>query len=251
MRPYYSDELVTLYNGDCREITPALGLAFDVAIADPPYTQTSLDWDEWPHGWLDAVQRVTASMWCFGSLRLFMDRAIDFRAAGWSLSQDVVWEKHNGSSFHADRFRRVHEQVAHFYTGAWKDIYRNVPTTNDATARTVRRKERPAHMGHIKDSTYTSHDGGPRLMRSVIYQRSMHGRADNETQKPEGIVAPLMEYACHQKGLVLSPFTGSGTDLIIARMSGRRAVGIEIREDQCEKAARRLSQGVLQDAASR
>lgn len=36
MEPYYSDDLATLYHGDCREILPDLG-AFDLALTDPPY----------------------------------------------------------------------------------------------------------------------------------------------------------------------------------------------------------------------
>ena len=35
MDPYYSDDSVTIYHGDCREILPAL--TFDVVVSDPPY----------------------------------------------------------------------------------------------------------------------------------------------------------------------------------------------------------------------
>src|ERR1700727_213210 len=121
-------------------------------------------------------------MWVFGTLRMFMLYAGEFEA--WQMSQDVVWEKHNGSSFHADRFRRVHEQAAHFYNGPWADVYKKPVMTLDATARRTRRKTRPTHMGTIANSTYISEDGGPRLMRSVIYEPSCHGYAVNETQKP-------------------------------------------------------------------
>jgi site-specific DNA-methyltransferase (adenine-specific) len=240
MRPYYQDGSVTIYLGDCREVVPALGVEPDLTMADPPYAQTSLAWDQWPEAWPSTLG-FGRSLWCFGSLRMFMQRALEFEAAGWHQSQDVVWEKHNGSSFHADRFRRVHEQAAHFYKGEWGQIHHVTPKTHDATARSVRRKERPRHMGHIEDSTYTSFDGGPRQMRSVIYARSMHGLADNETQKPEGIVAPLIEYGCPVGGLILSPFCGSGTDLEVAALMGRRAIGIDTREQQCEVAAKRLS----------
>lgn len=239
MKPYYADASVAIYHGDCREIVPLLGVQPDLVMADPPYAQTSLDWDRWPVGWL-SVEGMGRSLWCFGSLRIFMDRGAEFVAAGWLLSQDVIWEKHNGSSFHADRFRRVHEQPSHFYRGGWDDLYHVPPVTHDATARAVRRKGRPAHMGAIEGSAYVSEDGGPRLMRSVIYSRSMHGKAENETQKPEGIVAPLIEYACRPGGLIVSPFMGSGTDLVTARLTGRRAIGIDVRESQCEAAARRL-----------
>lgn len=36
MKPYYQDEYVTLYCGDCREIVPTLG-EFDLLLTDPPY----------------------------------------------------------------------------------------------------------------------------------------------------------------------------------------------------------------------
>lgn len=82
-------------------------------------------------------------------------------------------------------------------------------------------------------------------MRSVIYCRSMHGRAINETEKPTGIVEPLIEYGCPPGGLVLDLFAGSSAVLFAARSIGRRAVGVEMREQQCEQAALRLSQQTL------
>lgn len=36
-RPYYEDEFVTLYHGDCREIVPSLGLGQYALVTDPPY----------------------------------------------------------------------------------------------------------------------------------------------------------------------------------------------------------------------
>ena len=36
MNPYYQDNAVTLYHGDCREIVPTLG-RFDLLLTDPPY----------------------------------------------------------------------------------------------------------------------------------------------------------------------------------------------------------------------
>lgn len=36
MKPYYQDDVVTIYHGDCREIVPELG-SFDLLLTDPPY----------------------------------------------------------------------------------------------------------------------------------------------------------------------------------------------------------------------
>lgn len=240
--PYYQDESVTLYHGDWRELIAA-GFTADLIVTDPPYGETSLTWDRWPDGWPALAARHSRSMWCFGSMRMFLDRRDDF--TDWRLSQDVVWEKHNGSGFHADRFKRVHEHALHWYRGDWSDLYHVPPTTPDATPRTVRRKARPTHTGNIDASSYTSHDGGPRIMRSVQYVRSMHGSAINETEKPTGIVEPLISYGSPRGGLILDLFAGSGSTLAAARNLGMRAIGYELREEQCEAAARRLSQGVL------
>lgn len=72
----------------------------------------------------------------------------------------------------------------------------------------------------------------------------LHGLR-NETQKPEELIAPLIESSCPGGGLVLSPFAGSGTDGVVAKHLGRRAVLIELREAQCEQAALRVSGGPL------
>jgi site-specific DNA-methyltransferase (adenine-specific) len=254
-KPYYADESVTLYLGDCRELLPVLsaeGMRADCVVTDPPYESTSLAWDRWPDGWLQAAAEVARSMWCFLPLRQFAEppfRGIEFRAAGWRLSQDLeaehaVWEKHNGSSFHADRFKRVHEIACHWYRGDWGSVYHEVPTTLDATARTVRRKKRPPHTGHIEASSYASEDGGPRLMRSVLRVRSMHGTAIHPSEKPTPLLEPMIAYACPPGGLVVDMFAGSGSTLDAARSIGRRAIGFETDSKHIERAAGRLCKPV-------
>ena len=241
--PYYEQDGIMIYHGDCREVLPRIGNVFDCVIADPPYGQTSLFWDVPVDGWPQFLGlKSSGSVWCFGSMRSFLASS-DF--IGWKLAQDVIWEKHNGSNFHNDRFRRVHEQIAHWYRGTWEAVYKSPVFTMDATARAVRRKTRPPHTGHIEAGSYRSEDGGPRLQRSVIRVRSCHGVAENETQKPVGILFPLVEYSCPPGGILCDPFAGSGSTGVAAKLSGRSAVLIEIREQQCEIAAKRLAQGAL------
>ena len=242
--PYYQDESVALFHGDWRELLPTLDLSADLLIADPPYGETSLAWDIWPDGWPAVAALHASSMWCFGSMRMFLDRRDEF--ADWRMSQDLVWEKHNGSGLASDRFRRVHEHAVHWYRGPWADVHHETPTTADGTARTVRRKAKPVHhQGARGPAFYESEDGGPRLMRSVIACRSMHGKAINETEKPTGLLEPLVTYGTPGGGLMVDLFSGSGAALMAAKMTGRRGVGFEVRESQCEGAAKRLSQDVL------
>jgi len=254
--PYYDDgNGIQIFLGDCRDILPTLEAgSVDLVLTDPPYQETSLNWDRLLVGWLELVRPLMsrqASVWCFGSLRSFLLNAEEL--AAWHLVQELVWEKHNGSIFHADRFRRVHEIVAHFVRRnvPWSSIYTDPQFTLDATARTVQRKAgRLAHTDDIGAAAYASTDGGPRLMRSVLQVRSCHGTAVHPTQKPEGIVRPPLLYSCPPGGLVLDPFMGSGTTIVVARQDGRRAIGIEIEERYCEIAVKRLQQSVMNLAVS-
>ena len=249
MTPYYADESVTLYHGDAREVLPLIRADADCIVTDPPYGETSLEWDRWPTGWPSWLTGYASSMWCFGSMRMFLDHRDEF--ADWKLSQDVVWEKHTGSGPGlTDRFYRVHEVVTHWYRGQWSEIYHSAPRTlyngprkawtpsgRPQTART-------AHRGAIGERAGYQ-DDGTRLMRSVVRAQSMHGNAINETEKPVGILEPLIAYACPPGGMVLDPFAGSCSTAVAARAIGRRAVCIEAREQQCEAAAKRLAQQPL------
>jgi site-specific DNA-methyltransferase (adenine-specific) len=95
-------------------------------------------------------------------------------------------------------------------------------------------------MGHIEAGSYTSEDGGPRMMRSVLYVRSDHGRAEHPTQKPEGIVEPLLRFSCPPGGVVFDPFMGAGTSGIVAKRNGMRFIGAEINPEYFEIAKRRV-----------
>jgi site-specific DNA-methyltransferase (adenine-specific) len=248
-----SEKPYELYHGDCRDVLDTLPAGqFDACIADPPYGDTSLDWDKQIDGWLQEVARVlkpNASIWVFGSLRFLAPLFDQMDALGFKYSQDIVWEKQNGTGFHNDRFRRVHEHAVMFYRGAWADVYHDTQYTNDATAKTVRRKTRPTHTGHIEQGHYVSEDGGPRLMRSVIYAKNEHGAALHPTQKPLEILLPLVRYSVPPGGVLLDPFMGSASAGMASRIERRRYVGIERRADYFATSLRRMD-GPLETVAA-
>jgi site-specific DNA-methyltransferase (adenine-specific) len=243
VQPYYADELVTLYLGDCREVLPALSVTADCIVADPPYGETSLTWDRWPDGWLETAASVSRSLWCFGSMRMFLRHGGEF--GGWNFSQDVVWAKQRARGMTADRFARAHELVTFWYRGAWSETHHS--------AQTVQFHGKPVSATHGDSRVYGAApprqwytDDGTRLMTTVLAGSAGDPRRVlHPTQKPTEVLTPLISYACPPGGLVADPFAGSGSTLDAARASGRRAIGIEADERYCEVAARRLSQGVL------
>jgi site-specific DNA-methyltransferase (adenine-specific) len=231
--------------GDARDVLPELASAsFDACIADPPYGETNCAWDRRVPGWPALVRRLLkphGSLWVFGSLRSHLETREDF--IGWRLAQDVIWEKHNGSGFDTDRFRRVHEQIAHYYPAdvPWAQVYKD-PQKEAGEARpraTIKRRRRAAipHKGKIEgDSTYEYRN--ERFTKSVLFARSMHGRAVHETHKPPELIEPILRYSCPSGGTVLDLFAGSGSTSAAALRNGRSAVAVELREE-CAKIARR------------
>lgn len=253
--PYFDDGQVALYLGDCREILPELTVTADLIVTDPPYGETSLKWDRWIDGWPALAAQHSRAMWCFGSMRMFGEHWGEFTAAKWRMSQDVVWEKNAATGLFSDRFRRVHENALHWYRDApWSQIYHHAERSagrggwserSREVGERVTRNERSgeSHLGARRKSTWV--EDGRRLPTSVIRAKNLRGLAIHPTEKPVNLLRPLIEYACPPGGLVLDLFAGSGAILDAARQTGRRAVGIEADEAYAEKAARRLSQGVL------
>ncbi|MGE5828339.1 MAG: DNA-methyltransferase [Micromonosporaceae bacterium] len=247
MAPYYADDSVQLFIGDCREIVPTLG-SVDLIVADPPYGETSLAWDRWPDDWPTAVSGAAKSMWCFGSMRMFLDRRDEF--VFWKLSQDVVWEKPGGTSLKDDRFRRVHEQALHWYRGPWGEVHNDAPRETFHGRRHAPQPGRKAKPSTVTPGTTAGYvDDGSRLMRSVIRCPNLHGHGLHPTEKPVGILDPLIRYACPPAGTVLDPFAGSGSTAEAARLTGRKAILVEADERYCELIARRMSQTIIEVGA--
>lgn len=237
MKPYYEQDGIRIFLGDCREVLPTLTEQFDACITDPPYGETACAWDKRATGWLQHVN--APCLWCFGSMRFFLENVSEF--AGWKFAQEVVWEKQNGSGFTTDRFNRVHEIIVQWYRGRWSALQTNVPRTPvigwKPSHRTQGRGATP-HRGGIETKPWQ--DNGYRMARSVMKVTNEHFRAAHPTQKPIAIVSPLIEYSTASSGSIIDPFLGSGTTLVAAKESGRRAVGIEAEEKYCEVAAERL-----------
>jgi site-specific DNA-methyltransferase (adenine-specific) len=238
--PYYQDEQAVIYHADCRDVLPHLG-PVDCVITDPPYGDTKLAWDHQVSGWASLLP--ASCLWCCGSMRYFLDCRDEF--VGWKFAQEVVWEKHNGSGFTTDRFKRVHELVTHWYRGPWADVYKSPQYTHTGIPKNPRRSKFGAgkHLGFLGTRIYDGSD--KRLVTSILRINSLQGKADHPTQKPLPLLAPLIQYSCPPGGVILDPFCGSGSTVVAAKQLGRKAIGIEISEEYCRITVDRLRQSIL------
>ena len=69
---------------------------------------------------------------------------------------------------------------------------------------------------------------------------SMPENTDHPTQKPEKLYAKLILASCRRGGVVFDPFLGSGTASVVAKKLGRSWCGVELNEEYCMLAEKRL-----------
>jgi hypothetical protein len=218
--PYYSDDLVTLYHGDCREVTA--WLEADVLVTDPPY---GIGWSrpltKSAHGNSahtgiandnDTTHRDAAlTAWGDGPALVFGSLRAEYPA---SWKRMLVFEKPTvGAGLFGVRVPWLSNWEPIFLLGEWPE------QTPDRSA--VIKTRNAAASGY---SGYTT-------------------RAGHAHAKPLDVMEALID-AC-PAGTIADPFAGSGSTLVAAKALGRRAIGVELDERYCEIAARRLSQDTL------
>lgn len=217
MKPYYQDEWVSIYHGDCREILAELPVA-EAIITDPPYgiayeamrgAHAAIAGDGSPEG---------ARMLLRATLTLTRAAAVHYVCCDWrsvgmvveemtrlaiSPKSCIVWDKGHGVQ-NLDRFAKSYELIV--YAGPF---------------------------------------GGEPTVATDIWRVSRDCAPSHPTPKPVSLMARCISYATSPGALVIDPFMGSGSTLRAAKDLGRHAIGVELEERYCEVAAKRMSQETL------
>jgi site-specific DNA-methyltransferase (adenine-specific) len=77
---------------------------------------------------------------------------------------------------------------------------------------------------------------------------SMPENTDHPTQKPEKLIAKLILASSNEGDIVFDPFLGSGTTSVVARKLNRMFCGVEMNEEFCLLAEKRLQMAVTENA---
>jgi len=151
----------------------------------------------------------------------------------------IIWQREKGRGAKAN-WKNASEDI--WFGTKSDDYYFNVDAVKQKRKVIAPYKEN----GQPKDWEETD-DGNFRLTHpsnfwddiSVPYW-SMPENTDHPTQKPEKLIAKLILASCPENGIVLDPFLGSGTTSVVAKKLGRQYIGIEINEEYCCWAEKRL-----------
>lgn len=220
--PYYQDDLVTLYRGDCREVLAEIEPgSIDVVLTDPPFFMPATHYQtrvvaqrSWGDTsilaafWGQVLDNVIPAMRRTGHMLAFCNgdsypvfypetyRRFDTARA-------VVWDK--GRIGMGSPWRNQHELVL---AARWSGSFRS------------------------------EHRGCPDVIRHAPVRP---GDRVHPVDKPVGLLVELLRPIAPDAATVLDPFAGGGSTLLAAQQAGHRAIGIETEERYCEVIARRLS----------
>lgn len=206
MTPYYSEDGITIYLGDCRDLLPGL-LSVHVTVTDPPYN-LGID-----YGTAVNDQRFDYEEWCAEWFKLLPDGP---RAIACGIANVGMW----------------HRILSPTWIIAW-----HKPATMGRGPLGFNNWEPVLIWGKPQGEALTDVVVAP-----IIPDPTVEG---HPCPKPLKWATGLIERMAGPDDIILDPFMGSGTTLKAAKMLGRRAVGIEVNERYCEIAVKRLAQGVL------
>ena len=217
MQPYYQDDWVTIYHGDCREILPHLPKV-DLVLTDPPYGigfNYGTGYKDNPKGYQDFIWPIIELAEKKATRVAIFQAAKNLRFCGEWFPRDwrpIAIGKSFGQWQHQIALQYCTDYI--LFWGNLSPSKKMYPPRDwfysNECSRTAN-KRRPPHPC-------------PRPIDSMLY---LVGILSNENE------------------IILDPFLGSGTTCVAAKQLNRKSIGIEIEEKYCEIAAQRCSQEVL------
>ena len=231
--------------GDCVEWLATLetGIA-DLVFADPPYNVNKAEWDNfesqkayiaWSVEWIEQAARVlkpTGSLYICGYSEILADvkhpASRYFKSCRW-----IVWHYKNKANLGHD-WGRSHESILHLRKSA--QVRLNVDDIRiPYGAHTLKYPSHPQAAtsqygnGEGRDN-WTPHPMGAKPKDVIDIPTTCNGMGEktpHPTQKPEELVRKFVLASSQPGDLVIDPFSGSGTTLVVAEQLGRRWLGCD------------------------
>jgi site-specific DNA-methyltransferase (adenine-specific) len=228
----------------------------DLVIADPPYNIKKAEWDtfesqqayvEWSLEWIREASRILKShgtLYVCGFSEILADLKLPamkyFSGCRW-----LVWHYKNKANLRKD-WGRSHESVLHFRKS--REFVFNVDDVRIPYGKhTLKYPEHPqaesSQYGNGKSHTWKPHHKGAKP-RDVIeiptLNNGMPEKTPHPTQKPEELIRKLVLASSNPHDIVVDPFAGSGTTLVVAEQLKRRWKGCDISTEYLEWAVDRI-----------
>lgn len=244
MSPYYEDDHVTIYHGDCREVLPSLADdSVDLTVTSPPYNMGITPGGNGRgmyHHRTSKGSRFSAGYDASADDLDPVEYAQTQREAlaeMWRISRLAVFWNH--------RPRVIHGQLSDPLANDFGIPVRQRIVLDRGTGIDVSLKHfctRGEYLFLFAKPEFALVDHAASGMGDVWRVGIVTG---SEHPAPFPEMVPLRCMTATGAASVLDPFMGSGTTLRAAKDLGRKAIGVELSERYCEIAAKRMAQEVL------
>ncbi len=243
MKPYYDQDGITIYHGDCRDVLPMLDAAsIDAVVTDPPWKATAHPFvRRRPGDGLGVAPSRLANGVKYGDIGRFDKERVALSYAASSADVLIMC----GYLELQDVLSVVGKLRGVF---VWHNP-RPCPIPGPVAARDVsfivwggERSKIDPKRERWASSLFPipSLQGGCMATERI---QDADGKTFHPAQEPLALITRLLLPL--GEGTILDPFMGTGTTLRAAKDLGRTAIGIEIEERYCELAAKRLAQNVF------
>ncbi len=256
-----------IQQGDCIEQMKILpDGCVDLAFADPPFNigyeydvyddaQEHRDYLDWSRRWIEGVHRVlkpTGTFWLaigdeYAAELKLLSQEIGFHCRSW-----VIWYYTFGVNC-THKFSRSHAHLFYFvknpteFTFRRKDLQNRVPSARQL----VYADARANPSGRLPDDTWILRPQDladcftpdedtwyfPRVAGTFKERAGFHG-----CQMPEQLLGRIIRTCSHENEVVLDPFSGSATTLVVAKKLGRRFFGFELSDEYVQRGTARLEE---------
>lgn len=169
--------------------------------------------------------------------------AFALRADGWYLRSDIIWHKPNPMPESVkDRPTKSHEYIfllsksAKYYYDYEAIQEPTKGNEHDKRARISRKRFPTDKIAGIRKSGYYPMAN----KRDVWTVNTQPFKEAHFAVFPEKLITPCILAGCPKGGIILDPFSGSGTTGIVCVKNGRKFIGIDINKEYIEMSAKRI-----------
>lgn len=184
--------------------------------------------------------------------------ALALMDAGWILRSDIIWQKPNAMPSSVKTRPTVDHEYVFFFTKS-PDYYYNADAIREphvTFSENSRMKGGRNHFGKRGSTPESGKNGGNNNLHDARWDQAFHPLGRNKRTVwsiplskyrgahfavfPEQLVKNCILAGCPEQGVVLDPFSGSGTTAFVAKQLERSYLGIDCVAEYCELARQRL-----------
>ncbi len=211
----------------------------DLSFLDPPFNQDKAynEWDDNlpPEKYWQWMQEICAKIYALtsdGGAIYFMQREKNtefvlqcFRETGWTFQNLIVWKKKTSAVPGINRYGKHYQIIAFATKGKTPRVFNRLRIDPPLPADYKHARKNGMYVTDVWDDIRELTSGyfaGDEALRDV------DGNRLHKQQTPIQLLLRIILSSTNPGDVVLDPFAGSGTTLVVAEQLGRKSIGIEL-----------------------